>query len=153
MVTTASGFAQAFIPSQEQMTAVYAIYENGQGNKTVHFVGVLSPQSPTFMQYLLGTTRWVVSIIVIIGLCATVLVVGILLMLKKEKQNASGKTEEEIEKDLEEKYGENYWLENQSAQDSEDLPTENQENQTLDGENAEQSKDGVTKEELATKNE
>ena len=73
-------------------------------------------------------------------------------MLKKEKQNASGKTEEEIEKDLEEKYGENYWLEDQRAQDSEDLPTENQENQTLDGENAEQSKDGVIKEELDTKN-
>ena len=152
VVTTASSFAQAFIPSQEQMTAVYAIYENGQGNKTVHFVGVLSPQSPTFMQYLLGTTRWVVSIIVIVGLCATVLVVGILLMLKKEKQNALGKTEEEIEKDLEEKYGENYWLEDQSAQDSEDLPTENQENQTLDDENAEQSKDGAIKEELAAKN-
>ena len=145
-INVPAAFSQTFVPAQKQMTAVYAIYDNGAGVKSVSFVGVLSPESPTFMQYLFGTTKWLVTIIIIVALCVAVLVAGIILMLNKEKLKSNAQSEESLQEDLEKQFGENYWLEEngdseENADGEEDIAEKEEiaQNETAQEEKSEQA--------------
>lgn len=111
--TTPASYSFAFIPTFKEPTALFLAYENGD-EKTVVFVGVLNPRAPTFKEYLFGTTKWLVMII-IIGVIALLLIVGVIVYfaVKELKPKKVNDIEEDV--DLSSEYGENYWVVNEAG--------------------------------------
>lgn len=120
----AASYCTAAIPSTKDETAVFLTYEEN-GESKVLFVGAFNSHEPSFSEYLFGTTKWVVLIVGIVVFFVAVTVVVILLMVKKEKSKNSKDCEKDEVRNLEKLYGENYWLKEETFDETTDKDNEN----------------------------
>ena len=118
-VTAPSDYAVATVPAVTDMTAVFIIYESADGKVSAQFCRTLSPLQPTFMEYLFGTTKWLVAIISIIALCLLAFVVGTVFIYKRSRRDGLD-GEDDGNYDLTEELGEDYWMTDGSSPDGEE---------------------------------
>lgn len=121
-VTAPSDYAVATVPAVTDMTAVFIIYESADGKVSAQFCRTLSPSQPTFMEYLFGTTKWLVAIISIIALCLLAFVVGTVFIYKRSRRDGlDGENDGEDDGcDLTEELGEDYWMTDGYSPDGEE---------------------------------
>ncbi len=133
--STAS-YSRAFLPQFDQMTAVFVAFGDGD----VIFAGVVNPRTPTFKEYLFGTTKWLAAIIGIVVLAIVAVAVVIFVIVKKGRQEAK-KEDEDDNSEYTALYGENYWMqgvdsENETTEDSIEDETPADENDSVTEETA-----------------
>ena len=102
-------YGRALCPDVTETVAVFVTYGDD-----VLFAGVLNPEKPTFAQYLFGTTKWLVMIIILAVAFVSSVAAVIAVAVVKEKRRLKTQTEDV---DLSSVYGENYWMQDEEETD------------------------------------
>ncbi len=110
--STAS-YCRAFLPEFEQMTAIFVAF----GDESVVYAGTVNPRTPTFKEYLFGTTKWLSAIIVIAVLAVIAVIVAIFLIVKKSRAEIKKDDEDDNAENIA-LYGENYWMQGVDSEEA-----------------------------------